>query len=366
MPILMQDQIESYALTYDEVYSGFMGIATNLGELYVNGEFDKLKPQYKKYYKYLAKNIRKINCDVLIKSLSDSEGVISLVHPNELLKNKILSSQLAAMSCVFNDWQVFLRSDIKEITKAYVIHNLSKLENATQDQLSAEYSKLSLYDTALNIQLLKQIGLLPLNLNKKSLISFGAAHGQQELYATQFEPQIDTAVGKDDQLLVGFSAKSEALAHTILIDSDPFWGEYYKQINERQGDRVLAINEDLYAALDKMPETLQKESLELRDLVTIWRLENKALPDVKKFFSKLKNSITKTADFVVTIGAGNTDEEFSDRQSKLSEIFDFLKSKGMEPYRIVMHRGNRYEPIFGDLRYASHELLCCKLIANNL
>lgn len=357
----MQEQIESYALTYEDLHIAFSDIANVLGEFYVEGEFSKSLPHFKSYYKDLAKSLRKVNSGVLVRALQDGNGVISAAKPQELLKRKLLNAQLASMCCIFDSWQVFLHKNIHEVSRAYVKHNLSRFENASHEQLATEYSKLSLLDAEFNIQLLKQLGLLPIKLDNANLISFGAAHGQKELYASHMVPCIETLDGKDGQLLVNFTAKSVAPAHTVLIDSDPFWSSYYNEMNARQGDKLLAINKDLYEALDELPQKLSEKSLPLRDFVTIWRLENQALPDVDKYFSGLSEIIKNDADFVVTIGAGNTDEEFADRQLKLNEISDYLVNKGMSPVRLILHKGNRFEPIFGQFRYASHEVLYCKL-----
>jgi len=360
MSELVQQKNESNDLSYNDVFSAFLNMAYKLGEVYVNGDFDRLLPQFNKYYTKLSKNIRKINVGVLIESQSDDSGVIIASSSRDLLKDKILTARLASMCCVFNNWQVFLHNNIEEISKTYVEHNLSHLQKAGYEQLATEYSKLSLLDAAFVIQLLKQMGLIPVQLNTTHLISFGAAHAQKELYATQLEPAIDSRSGSGEQLLVRFSVNSAIPEHSIFIDNASCWKAYYDELNAKQGDKIYAINNDMHAELKALPASFKSKGLRLRDLVTIWMLDDKMLPDINSFFSGLSYIITNGADFVVTISAEGTEDAFLSRQLKIIELYDYLKKRDMSPVRIALNN-NKKSSLFGELKFASFEVLHCKL-----
>ena len=108
-----------------------------------------------------------------------------------------------------------------------------------------------------------------------------------------------------------------------------------------------------------------------RNLVVAFRIDHRMIPDAVEFLKHLALIIEETADLIITIGAGHTNEEFKGRLQKIEELNETLHTYHLKPLKIKWHRGNnlseqRQNPIFGDPTYATYEILYCKLIRSRL
>ena len=96
------------------------------------------------------------------------------------------------------------------------------------------------------------------------------------------------------------------------------------------------------------------------------RVDHRMIDDIADFFVKLAHVMEPQADFVISVGAGYSANEFEGRVNLISGIFDHLKSKKLDPTRIILHSGNtlkesRERPAFGYVAIATHEILYCRL-----
>jgi hypothetical protein len=74
---------------------------------------------------------------------------------------------------------------------------------------------------------------------------------------------------------------------------------------------------------------------------------------------------------LLTIGAGNNLAEFESRIRCFDALSKLLKSRGMEPIRIKLHgpgssNDQRRLLNFGNLEYASYQILYCELLRKKL
>ncbi len=74
-------------------------------------------------------------------------------------------------------------------------------------------------------------------------------------------------------------------------------------------------------------------------MITAYRLESKAYTDTSLYLSKIGGTIATEADFITTIGSGNTDEEFKNRKQIIDNLYNELLNKGMNPIRVKMYSG---------------------------
>ena len=137
-------------------------------------------------------------------------------------------------------------------------------------------------------------------------------------------------------------------------------------MNKEEGGRVLALNTDADMAF-KLLEAEQKDSnLVRRNMVACLRLDHRMIPDGETFLRSTRKVIDEKADLIMTIGAGNNLEEFEGRLKCFDDLFSILTERQLKPIRILLHgKGSaaeqRNRPNFGQLAYASYQILYCKL-----
>jgi hypothetical protein len=298
--------------------------------------------------------------------LLDNSSANICIDDKQITHNIFNPADFISFSNVFIHWKIFLHKNIEEITPQYVHYNLDPLINKKSEIIHAELVKLDLSDTTRCLHILKFLSLIPLNLSNSNLLSIGAASGNKELYATQNTPSLDYKLSPHSgQLLLNFNMKYTHPKHSVLIDSDIFWGEIYKQYNMKYSPFLSAYNNDIYEALEIVARSINDQSIRKRNLITIWRLESELLPDIPSLFSLLKKVIENNTNLIITIGAGNNDDEFNLRKEKLTSIFNYLSDTGMRPIRIILSR-DRLIPEYGSLRFASYEILYCSINPDKL
>ena len=99
------------------------------------------------------------------------------------------------------------------------------------------------------------------------------------------------------------------------------------------------------------------------DFILGWRIDHQVIPDIPHFFKSILPSLSSSSklDLVITIGAGDDDDDFAGRVDTMDGIWHFLKACGLAPVRILLHGGGRDYPLFGDGSYATYEVMYCHL-----
>lgn len=362
----MDKQVDGLQPTINDLHEAYKIEVTRLGEYYTNKLFKTTLDKFKDYGK-LAKHLNKQPVNkTIFRSAITGEGIIDIRNPDEFIYIRKMVSDLAGMCCSFDQWKVFLGEDIESISNAYLKYNLSQIDSNNQFIINENYLKLDLSDSSRCTHLLKLFGLLPVNTHNYNLLSIGSAAGNRERLAMNTIPHIETCLNADkSQLLTKFSYNKKPFKNITLIDSDPFWSQLYSKLNASNID-VTAYNQDMYTSLDSLAHSIKHDKAEKVNLISIWKLEHTAFDDIPLLFSKLKPVISEKTHLIITIGAGNTDDEFASRQNALLEIKDFLSNSSASPVIFKLHNDSRLSPIFGHFRFASHELLHCKLNTNLL
>lgn len=231
-------------------------------------------------------------------------------------------------------------------------------------------------DAIRTVHIVKLAGVLDLHYDNCRQLSLGAGHGSRDLASIHQVPVISEGSKKlsgsgDSTRTLNFNSYCRTPRDVILSDNDPGLRDYLDEFNRKPDSGIKAIPEDTYEALEKAPALMAKHNLALRNLVVLFRIDHRMLPDLPQFFRLLSAVISDGADFILSIGAGHDLDEFTGRLDKIREISDFLNSRGIQTTRFRLYRGGNPEErrnhrAFGALSFATYEILHCKLNRDNL
>ena len=310
-----------------------------------------------------------------IDEILKSNQAISASNASDIVKKLFTCANLAACCEVFSGWTIPIRELQMARTNEYL---QLALQNAGShyDSLGRNMAvRLNKCDTARVVHFLKLIGLLRVDTQSCDQLSLCCSVGERDRHALHQIPYINTAQQSvlstsQAQPPLKFGTKSYRPKHIVMIDKDPALNSVYEQFN-REEDQLLAMNSDIYDGLDELAHQIKNEILRPRNLVVSFRLAPEAFPDTKRFLRCVGNVITKEADFMITIGAGNNLAEFIHRFQVMNEIFEGLSEMGMRPIRIKYCKGKtpkqqQMKLVFGLSQYASYETIYCRLIKEKL
>jgi len=304
--------------------------------------------------------------------------VIDVNHRSAWLWHVLAYSQVAVYCEMFRDCSVNLEQlnveNARELAESILLQFRQTHGSDISELLSA---RLQLVDAVRVIQLLRASGFFTRATNKINQLSLGASSGSRDILGTHAECWIDqeavtplfsNAVASG---VVTLHSVARPVNHAILLDCAQSIKKWYQEINSTQDDElwgrnVTAINKDIADGLQEISLAQTQGRWEPRNLVLAYRIDHRMLPDVAGFFQELGIVIADTADIIVTIGAGNSPQEFKGRTDKIKELADYLKGKGLTPKRFKLYTGDtpdvqRFNPLFGQLEITSYEILHCRL-----
>ncbi|MCK5003172.1 MAG: hypothetical protein KAS57_09105 [Gammaproteobacteria bacterium] len=322
-----------------------------------------IAPLFSNYNNFINEKRASILGDNILKLLT-SNNLIDATDPSPISSKLFACANLAASCEIFNGWSIPLST--VDINKSDEFLNMA-ISSAIKAQPNLGQNmavRLNNADTIRVIQILKLLGLLTIEPEYFQL-STGSSIGIRDRVATHVTPHISinhTIKNSPVQL----STIQSQVNDIILIDNDIKMKTAYEQLNASQ-QNVHAINKDVYIGLEEVAESIANNMLEPRTLITAYRLEPRAYTDIPRYISSIGRVIDSQADFVTTIGSGDTDQEFMDRKRVIDDLYNDLINRGMKPLRVKMYHGEtvqqqRSNPTFGLNQYASYEILYCKLL----
>ncbi|MDH5764376.1 MAG: hypothetical protein OEZ38_00060 [Gammaproteobacteria bacterium] len=325
-----------------------------------------IAPLFANYNAFLHERRSAILGNNLLELLSKDNLIDASVEP--VRSNHLFTCVNLAASCeVFNGWSIPLSTvDISMSDEFLNMAITSAIK--TQPTLGQNMAvRLNNADTIRVIQTLKILGLLTIAPEHYQL-STGSSIGIRDRVATHLTPHIAM-----NPLTSGAPIKLSTIqSHAydiVLIDNDINMKDTYEHLNSQKN--IHAINKDVYIGLDEVSEAIACNALKPRTLITAYRLEPRAYTDIPGYISSIGRVIDSQADFITTIGSGDTDQEFIDRKRVINDLYSELLNRGMKPIRIKMYSGDspqeqRSNPTFGLNQYASYEILYCKLSKEQL
>ncbi|MDA1369476.1 MAG: hypothetical protein O2971_01775 [Proteobacteria bacterium] len=240
--------------------------------------------------------------------------------------------------------------------------------SAAQQVLLEALNRIGNLDTIRVMQIARLLGLIVARSDTVRQLSLGAGNGYRDRYGIHAVPRI-TLQPQSAGGICRFDVVDREPVNTVLIDNDPMLARHYQRLNTEQGGRILAMNSAADQALEELGLIQQERSLGTRNLVAGLRIDHRMIPDATDFLQRIAGVIDQSADLLLTIGAGNNLAEFEGRLLCFDAISQSLKNRGMQPVRIKLHgqgtlQEQRRRPNFGNLEYASYQILYCKLLRN--
>ena len=318
-------------------------------------------------YPAYAKSRTGVN-DPLALIVKESRGscVIDLTRPGPESRLAIYTAQMAAV-CVLVEGANLPRADfVPQLFTQLVTQHLDSLRRQPLDALKAQNDKLHTMDTMRTQQLLRAFGLFTPDPNETYQLGLGAGNGLRDAFFVHAEPWIRNSM-QGGREFVSLGVERRWSKHIVLTDSDPEYKNHYVKLGKREFPDIDAYNEKTENVLQRFPDT----GFEKRNLVTALRFDHRMFPDVPGFLSQLTPCLSDESDFIVSVGAGDTIEDFTGRMDKIAEFFKVLKSAGLQPVVFKFHGSGKplekWKSIqFGGPSAATYQMLYCNLKKNNL
>ncbi len=139
-----------------------------------------------------------------------------------------------------------------------------------------------------------------------------------------------------------FNVRPGNPADIILMDNDPVMKPVYDRLNAEGQGHVTAMVTDLYDGLGSLARQVEDSEVAPRTMVVAFRIEPRAFTDIDRFLDSIGKVIAESADFVMTIGSGDTTDEFRHRLDVLAVLNRRLSDNGMNSFRIKCLLGGKY------------------------
>jgi len=309
--------------------------------------------------------IRRINKDadplkeILI--ASDDTRILSVESKSEYLWEVFTIAHIAAC-CELMKGTGIPRQELDAQSLSKVMQQfLSSLQFAPEKKLNSVANKLHYMDAIRTMHLLRALGLITKPTAEFHQLGLGAGDGYKDLFSLHKLPVIRSMQIDGKNTLV-FDMLKENVSHIVLSDMDPHFSELYKKLNEQNELPVLAINKGTNDVLNKLKDL----DIRKRNLVTSIRFDHRMIPDVVEFFKLLTPIVDDQCDLVMSMGAGNTPEEFEGRINLMKSLFDELNNAKLQPVLIKLHGSGtllqQHKSLaFGNPWSSTYEILYCSL-----
>ena len=352
--------------------------ADTLGALAQSAVFGDLIQHFRDYDVYL----RRINSDPGYRSrrkkIISDKGVVDIAVASKESISLFCQAQIAASAELFKGWEIRDDQLTREGMRLLVEKSAATLigvpnvptnippEQFTnaQKQILSAVNVLQNADTVRVVQIIKLLGLLPPTAEHIHQLSLGVGNGYRDLYGVHITPKV--TINEFSNKSYFFDTIERQAAHTVLIDNDAAQQHHFKQLNLREREKVLALNDDASESLEQLHKVQAQSQLKQRNLVVCLRIDHRMIPSSEKFLRQLSRVIAPEADLVMTIGAGHNLSEFEGRLHCFDNLVRLLTNLGHNPVTVILHRGGSLEdkrrtPAFGQLAYTSYQILYCRL-----
>lgn len=360
--------------TYHLAKEGYLYELGLLIQLSKTLTFGKLLHFFSNYEKFLSSEKEQFLGPRLAERLLAADQRIDTANSSSESEKLFACANLAASCEIFRGWTIPVGELDTRKTEEYLQYVLDHSNNNTI-QLGRKMSvRLNKADAVRVVQTLKLLGLFSAGGRSYKQLSLCASAGERDRHVFYETPHIikrKPPPGTPVMTLsppLAFDVKvTGAPDNVVIIDNDPALKSVYEELNTREKGRLCAWNMDMHEGLSQLSNLIyQKKQLQPRDLVVAFRLAPAAFPDIQRFLLDLGNTIDKSADFIATIGSGDTLTDFIHRLEVMDELEKQLRAKQMNPVRIKNyfgrnHREQHANPIHGLSQYASYETLYCKL-----
>ncbi len=354
---------------FDIGLAGYLQELRSLARMISNDSLTPLLPLFVSYEEFVSRHVQQQFPPQLLTELINTEDIIHF-DPAPAVAEQLLSCANLAAACeAFNGWTIDAGT-LTEASAAEVLHRNILISGESEHRLGQVMGvRLNRSDALRVAQLVKLLGLLPSDSSKYDQLALGASMARRDREGFHRIPGIGPVTpgaGLSATSRLNFAVRSAEPGSLVIIDNDSNLTQEFAEINRLQGPRVLALNLDLYDGLDRLATAVQEGATRQRNLVTMFRLEPRALTDITGFVDKLCRVVRAPAYFLATIGSGDTRQEFIDRQQVMEALSVQFQARGQQPLRMMLYdpQNTNHEsvrPLFGIAEFASFEILICRL-----
>jgi len=356
---------------FDIGVAGYLQELRSLVRIIDSDSLTDLLPLFTDYSNFLDCNLNQYFPQGLILELANAENTIYVDRLPKIGERLFNCASVAAACETFNGWTINAGTITEKNCSQLLQENIQI--SGTPPQRLAEIMgiRLNRSDAVRTAQIIKLLGLLPNDSMHYDQLALGASMARRDREGFHRIPGIGPEKPGADfssSAKLNFAVKSCEPNSLVIIDNDKNLEQDFAQINRTESPTIQALNLDLYEGLDRLATILEQGDSRPCNLVTMFRFEPEALPDIAEFLDKLSRVVNQSAYLVATIGSGNTQSEFVARQKTMDELTAQLKAQGQSPLRINMYQQENQtsglaSPVFGVSEYASFEILFCQLTA---
>ncbi|MDC3196812.1 class I SAM-dependent methyltransferase [Gammaproteobacteria bacterium] len=353
---------------FDIGVAGYLQDLLALVRIIKSDSFTDLLPLFTNYADFLRCDLEQHFPQDLIGKLTNAENTIYADRIPEIGERLFNCANLAATCETFNGWTIDAGTLSEENCAELLRDNIHS--SGTEPHRLAQIMgvRLNRSDGVRVAQIIKLLGLTS-DSNQYDQLALGASMARRDREGFHRIPGIGPQMpggAFSSSSKLNFAVKSCDPKSLVIIDNDRNLSQDFEQMNRSENSRIQALNLDLYEGLDRLVTAVEQGDCSPRNLVTMFRLEPTALPEIPIFLDKLNKVVTKSAVFLATIGSGNTHLEFTAKKAAMNELVAQLRARGLRPLRVILYEQESPEisqinPAFGVSEFASFEILFCHL-----
>lgn len=323
-------------------------------------DFDEMLLHFADYSSYLDSRSRDgVANRILMQDSNKRIFEVKTTQPQVL--NALAMAQLAACCHLLHGSKVTRQQLSRNVLEAMAGEFVNSLSGKTDEYLRRITNKTHVMDAMRTMQLLRILGLVSRPVPDFYQIGIGAAEGTRDALGLHLLPSIRQVSGGDSPLLE-LSTEQEHLTDVIITEANPDYLDVFEELNNDPSNNITAYNQDTLTVLRDLESTMQVP----RNLVTALRIDHRMIPDVPRFLGQLGKCVTNGCDFILSIGAGDTLNDFEGRIKCVNGLFTALDNAGMRPVLFKFHESGALKRqwntlCYGNRRASTYQLLYCRI-----
>ena len=323
-------------------------------------DFDEILDYFADYPDYLDRRSRDGSASKIMMKGGDKR-IFDIGTTRPLVLKSLAMAQLAACCHLLHGSRVTRQQFSRNILEAMARQFVNSLSGKPDEYLKRITNKLHVMDAIRTMHLLRPLGLVTRPVAEFHQIGLGAAEGTRDALGLHLSPSIQQTSGENGRLLELITEKQQP-ADIIIADANPVYRENYDELNNDPSNKITAFNQDTLTVLRVLENTTQTR----RNLVTALRIDHRMIPDVPGFLGQLGKCVSNDCDFILSIGAGDTRDDFEGRIKCIKGLFAAMDSAGMRPVLFKFHESGDLDHQWNTLRYgnrraSTYQLLYCRI-----
>ncbi len=295
---------------------------------------------------------------------SKGKFILSVAEMTPYSRSLFYSAHLAACCNLLREKTLLQSEFVADTFAALALKNIS--QPIQMDAIQQIYNLLHTMDGMRTMQLLRLAGLVTRPSHEMLQLALGVGSALKDihyLHALPFLERQQTIHGE----ALNFNIVNFNVGHIIISDSDPRYQHHFSLFSEQDTPPVLAFNLDS----EKTFAELLKRDIQKRNLITLIRVDHHMIPAPKDFIQQLLPFIDDDCDFVISIGSGDTIDEYRGRTKLIKALFELLKKAKLCPVLFKLHGNGPLQKQWASLRLGSasastYQILHCKLKRSEL